>query len=245
MRSATRVIPSRLRNWMPGSSTVRWTSKPLRCLLSHVLGPDPWNSERGKLLPIIGAAKLSTNCDPLSEESAKAIASYLAEHAETLRSVHAVVELRLGSFPIDSTGTPKSPSGGWLRQAGRLLCLDTILRAEEGDSVGAFNSMRARWALVRPMYTEPLLVPKMASSGLQSLCLTSLRRTLCRVPYGVQFRPRCSRRRRRRKEGHHLHRRALNQDDAHPDRDSHGGGGPLAGGKECLQGGVAAGRTTG
>lgn len=144
---------------------------------------SPPESKRD-LLPVVGMAKLPPRTEPLPAEVQKLVAEYLSDNAEALRLLHKAAAMKSCRYPIDLTKGINTllPHLNSLRQAARLLELETIQHIEEQKPQAAVESVIASLGVSRSLNQEPILISYLVHAACQAISFDSLERILNRIP---------------------------------------------------------------
>ena len=102
-------------------------------------------------LPVIGKADLPAHGQPMPEDMAKRIADYLKSNAEAISLLYKAASMPQCRHSVDLTAgfTALLPHLSHLRHAARLLRLETVLCAENGDMEGAGRALMSSLAVGR------------------------------------------------------------------------------------------------
>jgi hypothetical protein len=106
----------------------------------------------------------------------KALEQYVRDNAKALESLHEAATIAECRYPVDfSKGAAiVMPHISDVRDGCRLLCLEAILHAEEGDPNGAAQAMEALLHVAGSLDREPVIIShlvRMAGVGLATLAL--------------------------------------------------------------------------
>jgi len=144
---------------------------------------EEWDKERSKPLPLIGRAELPARTQPLPEETKTLIAEYIADNNEALDLFHEAAEIENCRYPIDlSAGfATLMPNLGEIRNAVRLLGLDAILHAENGDGRSATRSTISAFGIARSLAREPVTISQLARAGCQSSAISAVEQLINRT----------------------------------------------------------------
>ena len=137
---------------------------------------------RGKLLPVVGFAKLPPRGGNLPGEMHTAIAQYLAENMEALKLLHAGANRSQCRYPVEySKGIATLPKHfAAARQGTRLLLLESLLQADAGNMAGAIESLKTGAALAKSVGSDPTLIAHLERIACQMLTDYGLERVLSR-----------------------------------------------------------------
>ncbi|MFA6241735.1 MAG: hypothetical protein WC655_12455, partial [Candidatus Hydrogenedentales bacterium] len=133
-------------------------------------------------LPYVGDAQVPNANVPLSEPERTAMAAYLVVKADTLKALHEAASVSSCRYPFQMRD-PKDlalPHLGPLRNATRLLALEAIVRAEEGQNDAAVNALATGYSAASSVRGEPLLISQLARTSYVSAISQALERVLNR-----------------------------------------------------------------
>jgi hypothetical protein len=144
-----------------------------------------WDDEKSKGMPLVDSkADIPARNEPLSEETKKLIAKYLADNAEAITLLHKAAAIKHCRFPIDLTQ-------GWLnltsshmsplRKGARMLALEALLNADNDDFEAASDAIVAAFGLARSLEKEPVLISHLVRAAIQGVAISSLERVLNRT----------------------------------------------------------------
>ena len=134
-------------------------------------------------LPLAGTTNLPPRTQPLPAEMKQVISEYLADNAEALRLLHQAATMKQCRFRVDlSKGYPKSPPHlSQLRQAERLLELETVQTVEEPKPDQAVESVIASLSVARSLNQEPLVISWLVRLACVGDSIDSMERVLNRA----------------------------------------------------------------
>ncbi len=120
------------------------------------------SEEQSKLLPLVGTAESPLRAESLSDEMKKAIAKHLAANKEALELLHKAASIEHCRYPVDLTVGlgALSPLRG-MRGAARLLVLQAILQAENGEADRASRSLSSLMSMARSLDRNPGLISQL------------------------------------------------------------------------------------
>ena len=137
-------------------------------------------------LPIAGDAKLPPPSQALSNEVHSLIAEYLATNAVSLQLLHkGGTTIKSCRYPIDLTAgfdMPLTHLDG-VRCGARLLALEGILAAENGDSRVATRAIVDGFILARTLDYEPGIISQLVRLACEGIALIDLERALNRAAF--------------------------------------------------------------
>lgn len=141
------------------------------------------NSETKKKLPIIGYARTPTAAEPLAEETSELGLKHLSSQARVLELIKSGAETTTCHFDLMLTNIitgpiPKHYSP--LRDAIRLLSLEVLIRASEGETQQAVASMIALIRLSQSVKGEPLLMSHLLQNACLSIAVGTLQQLIAR-----------------------------------------------------------------
>jgi hypothetical protein len=136
------------------------------------------------LLPVVGMAELPPRTEPLPAGMQQLVAEYLSDNSEALRLLHRAGSMKSCRYPIDLTKGIEGALGplSSLRQAERLLYLETILNSDRQQPQEAVESVIASLGVSRSLNQEPRLISYFVQLACQVMSLDGLERVLNRVP---------------------------------------------------------------
>ncbi len=142
------------------------------------------SDEDDELLPIVGTAELPARGQPLPEGMKEAIKRHVSANNEALDLLHEAAEIEGSRYPIDLTrglNTLLRHRGGGVRRCARLLALDALMHAEEGNAEMATRSVQSSLALARSFSQEPLWISQLFRIACEWISVESLERVLNRT----------------------------------------------------------------
>ena len=144
---------------------------------------EEWDKERSKSLPLIGRAELPPRTEPLAEGMKSLIAEYIADNNEALELLHAGAAIRDCRYPIDlSAGfAATTPNLSEIRKAVRLLGLEAILHAENGDGRSATRSAISAFGIARSLAREPVTISQLVRAACQSSAISAVEQVINRT----------------------------------------------------------------
>ena len=142
-----------------------------------------WDKEKSKSLPLIGRAELPARTESLAEETKSLMAQYIAGNNEALDLFRQAAEIENCRYPIDLAAgfATLVPDLGEIRNAVRLLGLDAILHAENGDGRSATRSAISAFGIARSLAREPVTISQLARAGCQSSAISAVEQVINRA----------------------------------------------------------------
>jgi len=142
-----------------------------------------WDKDKSESLPVLGRAELPPRTEPLAEEMKTLITQYVADNNEALELLHAGAAIEYCRYPIDlSAGlSTLMHHVSEMRNCVRLLKLEAILHAENGDGKSAVRSAISSFGIARSLAKEPVIVSQLLHSGCQNLAVTTIEYCINRV----------------------------------------------------------------
>ncbi|MCP4641494.1 MAG: hypothetical protein GY851_13715 [bacterium] len=112
------------------------------------------------LLPIVGKADPLEPGVPIPAMQLALIDKYLSENARALELIYEGSAMGRARWPVDLTAGAAMlfPHNNQMREAARLLALETLAKAEHGDVPGALDAVKASVGLSGCLADEPLLI---------------------------------------------------------------------------------------
>ncbi len=142
-----------------------------------------WDKEKSKSLPLVGRAELPARTEPLAEETKSLIAQYIADNNEALELLHAGAEIEYCRYPIDlSAGfATLVPNLSEMRGCVRLLELEAVLHAENGDGRSATRSAISGFGIARSLAKEPVMISQLVRAGCQAIAVSTVEQVINRT----------------------------------------------------------------
>ncbi len=143
----------------------------------------PWDKENARSLPIVGSAKLPPRTEPLPAEMKALVSEYVTDNNEALELLHQAAEIEHCRYPIDLTAgfATLQPYLSDMRNIVRLLELEAILHAEDGDGAAAMLSAVSGFGIARSLAREPLTVSQLIRSACQNSAISAVEQIINRV----------------------------------------------------------------
>jgi len=135
-----------------------------------------WDKDKSESLPVVGRGELPARTEPLDEEMKALITQYVADNNDALKLLHAAAAIEHSRYPIDlSAGfATLLPNLSDIRTAARLLKLEGILYAENGDDELAIRSVVSIFGIANSLAKEPVLVSQVCRSSCTILAATTI-----------------------------------------------------------------------
>ena len=135
-----------------------------------------WDKDKSESLPVVGRGELPARTELLDEETKALITQYVADNNDALKLLHAAAAIEHSRYPIDlSAGfATLLPNLSDIRTAARLLKLEGILHAENGDDELAVRSVISIFGIARSLEKEPVLISQLARSSCKILAVTTI-----------------------------------------------------------------------
>jgi hypothetical protein len=142
-----------------------------------------WDKEKSKSLPLVGRAELPPRTEPLPVEMKTLIAEYVADNNEALELFHKAAGIEHCRYPIDlSAGfATLMPNLSEMRNAVRLLELEAILHAEDGDGAAATLSAISGFGIARSLAQLPTIVSQLIRGGCQNVAISTIEQVVNRA----------------------------------------------------------------
>ncbi len=157
-------------HWITGAATYYWKlSQEDGARLERIIrsgeGPDP--------------------TDPIPDDDKAFLEQYVWDNSQALKALHdasAIVECR---FPVELSKGPSTlmPHLSEVREGAMLLCLEAVLRAEQGDPDGATRAVEAAVQIARSLEQEPVMISHLVYAGMSVRAAAALERALNRVEF--------------------------------------------------------------
>ncbi|NQT01745.1 MAG: hypothetical protein HQ580_06975 [Planctomycetes bacterium] len=144
-----------------------------------------WNRTKLESLPIVGKGKLPARTEPLSEETKRLVAKYLADNQQALELLHTAAPIEHSRYPVDFT-----VGLGYLmyhfsdlRKGAQLLKLEAVLHAENNKPQLAARSVASIFGIARSLAKEPTFISQLVCTACQGLAISSLERVVNRAEF--------------------------------------------------------------
>jgi len=138
-----------------------------------------------KDLPLVGEAILPDKSSPLDPKMTQAIRRCLQKNAAAMKLLHEGTTFELVRGPVD----PFRGRDGVLSDLGRvrlvvkLLCLEAVLKAEEGDPEAVTHALITSLAVGSSLDWEPQLVFALVKIACQVISISSFERVINRTTF--------------------------------------------------------------
>jgi len=136
-------------------------------------------------LPIVGKGKFPARTEPLAEETKVLVVKYIADNQQALELLHEASLIKHGRYPVDF-----SVDFGYqmyhlavLKRVIRLLNMDVILHAENGDAQLAARSVTSAFGIIRSLTKEPTAASQFVRIACNALMVSSLERVINRTKF--------------------------------------------------------------
>ncbi len=142
-----------------------------------------WDKEKSKSLPVVGRAKLPPRTEALSAEMKALITEYIADNNEAIELLHAGAAVEHCRYPIDlSAGfATLVPNLSEMRRCVRLLELEAVLHAENGDGRSATRSAISGFGIARSLAREPVMISQLVRAGCQTSAISAVEQVINRT----------------------------------------------------------------
>jgi len=142
-----------------------------------------WDKEKSKSLPLISGGELPPRTEPLAANMKALIAEYVADNNEALALFHQAAGIEYCRYPIDlSAGLATLlPNLSEIRDAVKLLELEAVLYADEGNSPEAVSSAISTFGIARSFAREPVTVSQLVRCACQNTAISTVEQVLNRV----------------------------------------------------------------
>ena len=141
------------------------------------------------LLPIVGTAELGPPNENVPPPMRKAIREYLGDRAEALELLHKAAKRKGCKFDLDfeqGLALPL-PHLAKIRQACRVLALEVVERAEDGQTEKATDSIVALLRAATALRNEPILVSALVRAACIGIATGQIERWACRARPGPEL----------------------------------------------------------
>ena len=135
--------------------------------------------EAEALLPIVGEAEEPPIGEGLSGEALAAARQHLSDNQRTLKLLHEAAGMDRSRYPVDFTQGLATPMvhGSKLRHAARLLRLEAVVHATDGESGQAAQSIIDILQSAGSLKNEPSLISQFVRMACQFEAIESFRQT--------------------------------------------------------------------
>jgi len=142
-----------------------------------------WDKEKSRSLPLIGRAELPPRTESLPTEMKTLIAEYISDNNEALELFHKAAEIEHCRYPIDLSAGYASlmPYLSEMRNGVRLLELEAVLHAEDGDTAAATLSAISGFGIARSLAKEPVTISQLVRSGCQNIAISTVEQVVNRA----------------------------------------------------------------
>ncbi len=141
--------------------------------------------EKEDLVPVVGMARLPKRTEPLPKEMEEAIAQYLQDNSKAIELLHQAAAMKKCRYP----GGLSSGDEDWaeltshfsgIRQAARLLTLETIFEAEKGEPGLASSSVISALHLWDGLGQIPVVIAQLVRNACLAITVASCEHLLTR-----------------------------------------------------------------
>lgn len=142
-----------------------------------------WDKEKSKSLPIIGKTELPSRAEPLPEDMKALIAEYVADNNEALELFHKAAGIEYCRYPINLNAglATLAPYLSEMRNAVRLLELEAVLHADDGNDSAAKLSAISAFGIARSLVREPVTVSQLVRCACQNTAISTVEQVLNRI----------------------------------------------------------------
>ncbi|TKJ33953.1 MAG: hypothetical protein CEE38_19100 [Planctomycetes bacterium B3_Pla] len=142
-----------------------------------------WDREKSKSLPLVGKAKLPPRTESLPAEMKALIVEFIADNNEAIELLHAGAAVEHCRYPIDlSAGfATLVPNLSEMRGCVRLLELEAVLHAENGDGRSATRSAISGFGIARSLAKEPVMISQLVRAGCQAIAILTVEQVVNRT----------------------------------------------------------------
>jgi len=142
-----------------------------------------WDKEKSKSLPLIGRAELPPRTEPLAADMKALIAEYVADNNEALGLFHRAAGIEYCRYPINlSAGLATLlPNLSEMRDAVKLLGLEAVLYADDGNGQEAVLSAISGFGIARSFVREPITISQLVRCACQNAAISTVEQVLNRV----------------------------------------------------------------
>ena len=140
-----------------------------------------WNTERRKLLPVVGDKDFDI-AEPLDEETLQIACEYLADNKDARKLLHNAAKLKHCRYPVDFemglAAIAEHP--GPLKKAVQMLSIEARVYAEKNQPDKAIDTIETMSALSHSLSNEPMLISQLVFIACDALTITTSERIISR-----------------------------------------------------------------
>ncbi len=116
-----------------------------------------WDRKKSRSLPLVGTAELPPRTESLSAEMKTLITEYIVDNNDALELLHAGAMIENCRYTADvSAGfNASAPNLGKIHRSARLLALDAVFHADNGDGASATRSAISCFGIARSLAGHP------------------------------------------------------------------------------------------
>ena len=142
-----------------------------------------WDKQKSKSLPVVDRAELPPRTEALSTEMKTVIAEYIADNNEALELLHAGAAIEDCRYSVDLSGGfgTLAPNMSEIRRGVKLLKLEGILHAENGDGRLAVRSAISGFGIANSLAGQPGWIPQLIRAGCQDDAVSIIERVVNRT----------------------------------------------------------------
>ncbi len=130
------------------------------------------------LIPMAGDALMPGLTEPLPELMKRLSLQYLSDNQLALSLLHVSIAVKECRYPVRLTEGVNAllPHAQHARQAARLLALDALVQAEQGNGEDAVLALITGIGVARSLAREPILISRLVQIACQATTLSALER---------------------------------------------------------------------
>lgn len=142
-----------------------------------------WDKDELKALPLFGRAELPGRTEPMASEMKALVAEYIADHNEAINLLHAGAKIEHCRYPTDYSAGFNSelPSLTDIRKGCRLLSLEALLYAENGQADLSLDSLYSGYGLARSLAREPMFIGQLVRLACEAQTTSILERVVNKI----------------------------------------------------------------
>ena len=129
------------------------------------------------------SAELPARTEPVDETTKNLIAQHISDNQRALELLHKGAAAEHSRYPVDFTAgfDALMPYLSEIRDSARLLKLEAVLHAENGEPQLATDSVICGFGLARSLAKEPMLVSQLVRIACQALAISALEQVINRT----------------------------------------------------------------
>jgi hypothetical protein len=142
-----------------------------------------WDKEKKESLPLIGRTELPPRTEPLPADMKALIGEYVTDNNEALELFQQAAGIEYCRYPINlSAGfATLLPNLSEMRDAVKLLGLEAVLHADNGNTPEAVLSVISGFGIARSFAREPVTISQLVRCACQNAAISTVEQVINRV----------------------------------------------------------------